>query len=287
VLFEEGVQLFDNKELLDRLGERLDLVVAERIAHAELQVGRVGINVFEVLVGDTRSDEPELAVAPFDAVEPAPFGQCFELDQPFLDQDMSLIGVPRHHHILGGVPLEGRLRRHPAFAQGHVFLRVGDPRGHPHHHGRVEPLAEVERLLNELLGLRGTGRLQHRHLRVDRHPAGVLLVLGGVHAGIVGDYDDESGVDAGVGGRHQRVHRDVKPHVLAGEQAADPGHRGAKGHLIGHLLVHGPLRVDVFEPRQGFQDFGGRGPRIGTGNPQTRLIGSVRQRFIAGEQCFL
>ena len=39
--------------------------------------------------------------------------------------------------------------------------------------------------------------------------AGVLLVLGGVHARVVGHTDDEAGIHTGIGGGKQRVSRNV------------------------------------------------------------------------------
>ncbi len=224
---------------------------------------------------------------------PSPFSILFRrvfsatalsLLEPLLDEDVPLVGVPGHHDVLCGVPLEDRPLGDLSLARRHVLFRVGDAGGHPQHHGRIESLAHRERLFHELAGLRGTGRLEHRHLRIQGHPPRVLLVLRGVHAGIVTNHNDKSRQDAGVGGRHQRVHRDVESDVLAGEQAADPADRGPQSHFESHLFVDRPLGINLRESRQDLEDVGGRGARVGARHAQAGLIGPLSQRFISGKQ---
>ena len=55
VVLDEGVQFLHDNELLDALGELADLVVAERIAHSELQVRGVRVILFQVLVARRRT----------------------------------------------------------------------------------------------------------------------------------------------------------------------------------------------------------------------------------------
>ena len=57
----------------------------------------------------------------------------------------------------------------------------------------------------------------------------VLLVLRGVHAGVVGGDDHQAGVDAGERERHERVGGHVEADVLHGHQGAGAGQRGADG----------------------------------------------------------
>ncbi len=51
----------------------------------------------------------------------------------------------------------------------------------------------------------------------------VLLVLRGVHAGVVGGDHHEAGVDAGESERHEGVGGDVQADVLHGDQGARAG----------------------------------------------------------------
>ena len=132
-----------------------------------------------------------------------------------------------------------------------------------------------------LLGLGGTGRLEHRQLGVEGHPACVLLVLRGVHPGVIRDHDDEAGQNAGVGGCHQRVHRDIQPDVLARKQAAGPGDGRPESNLEGHFLVDRPLRIHLGELGQGLQNLGRGRARIGTGHTQPGLVSPICQRFIS------
>ena len=106
-------------------------------------------------------------------------------------------------------------------------------------------LREAEGLLRKVQRFLGVRGLQHGDLGSNGIVPGVLLVLGGVHAGIVGHADDHAGVDPRVGDGKQGVGGHVHPHVLHDAGSSLTTHRGSMGHFQRHLLVGGPLAVDL------------------------------------------
>ena len=99
---------------------------------------------------------------------------------------------------------------------------MADAHGRAHEHGDVEPLGELERLAREGERLGGVGRLEHGNAGERGVVARVLLVLRRVHAGVVGDEDDEAAAHAGVREREERVGGDVEPDVLHRDEHARP-----------------------------------------------------------------
>jgi len=67
---------------------------------------------------------------------------------------------------------------------------MGEPGRQPDQDGDPKPLGEVERITGCVIHLLVVGRLDARDEREFRVQAGVLLVLRGVHRGVVGDVDD-------------------------------------------------------------------------------------------------
>ena len=78
-------------------------------------------------------------------------------------------------------------------------LGVSDAGAHTEQEGGIELLGELEGQHGEFAGLSGVGGLQHGDLGGDGVMAGILLVLGGVHTGVVCHAGDQASVDAGVG----------------------------------------------------------------------------------------
>ena len=113
---------------------------------------------------------------------------------------------------------------------------------------------------------------------------GVLLVLGGVHAGIVGHADDHAGVDPRVGDGKQGVGGHVHPHVLHDAGAALACQGGAEGHLHGHLLVGGPLAVDLVVPGGLLGDLRTGGARITGNQAASGLVQPPGHRLISQHQ---
>jgi hypothetical protein len=86
---------------------------------------------------------------------------------------------------------------------------VGEPRDEADHHGDLESLRDIKGLPRHIVGLLLIRRLEGDHLGEIREIAGVLLVLGGVHARIVGHREDEPSPDIEEG----RIDEGVQGHV--------------------------------------------------------------------------
>ncbi len=116
-------------------------------------------------------------------------------------------------------------RQRRAVAQLHHALGVRDAGRRAEEHGRVEALGQLEGDLEEILGLAAVGGLDERDLGELGVVAVVLLVLGAVHAGVVGGDQDQPALDAGVGGGEEGIGGHVDAHVLHAHQGAGTGHR--------------------------------------------------------------
>ena len=192
--------------------------------------------------------------------------------------------VLRDHDVLADVPRVVARRHLDRHARQHLPAAVGDARGGPQHHRRVELLGERERLGDEVVGLLAVRRLQHRDLGEPGVVAVVLLVLRRVHAGVVGADDDEAGVDAGERERHERVGGHVEADVLHGDDGAHAGERRAHGGLQRDLLVDAPLAVDALEPGGRLDDLRGRSARVAAGEPGPGAHGAVSDGLVPGEE---
>ena len=85
-----------------------------------------------------------------------------------------------------------------ALAECHDTLGVRHARRGAEEHGNVELLGNAVGLTHEVQAFLRIGRLDHGQLRCAGIVAVILLVLGGVHAGIVcGDNDEAAAVKMG------------------------------------------------------------------------------------------
>ena len=87
--------------------------------------------------------------------------------------------------------------------------------------------------------------LEHHDLGGLRVVAGVLLVLGGEHAGVVRDRDDQPAVDAGIGDGEERVGSHVQADMFLRAERAAAGDGGADRGLHGDFFIGGPFTPDV------------------------------------------
>ena len=288
VELQEVVQLLDHDEPVDRGGELAQQPHGQRPDEAQLQNrGLRAAGLLHILVAGARGDDAELAGALFPAVAGRALGPGGERREPLLHDRVAQLGVARHHDVFLRILFINLLRHLDAPGERHDALRVGHARAHLQQHRRVELLGEGIGELGEFQRLLRVGRLEHRQLRGLGVVPGVLLVLRGVHARVVGDADDESRADAGVAHREERVGRDVEPDVLHGAEAAPPGETRAEAGLHGDLLVGRPLGVDLGELGDGLGDFGAGRAGVAADEAAARLIQAARDGLVAQEQGFV
>ena len=292
LVLHEGLQLFDDVQLLHLLGEVADQVHGQGIGQAQLQEGRtLGEHFLGVLIIDGGGDDAHLAVTQLQLVQAvlqrggaAVLGQ---LHQTLLHQRMVGVGVGRCADVLAGVALV--LGRHMlgALAELHQALGMADAGGGAVQHGGVELLGDLAGQLHEVLALLGVGRLHHGDLGGPGIVAVVLLVLGGMAGGVVSGDHHIGAVDAHVTGGEQGVGSHVQAHHLHGAERAGAGHGRAVGHLGGYLLVGRPLAVDVLAVLgQVLQDLrAGRSGVSGT-DLDTGFVDATGGGLVTGHQMF-
>lgn len=152
-------------------------------------------------------------------------------------------------------------------------------------HGNVELLGNAVGLTHEVQAFLRIGRLDHGQLRCAGIVAVILLVLGGVHAGIVCGDNDEAAADAVVGSRENGVCRNVDTDMLHRTEAAHTCKARAVGHFRCDLFVRRPLtvkRITILGQRLEYLRAGGTG--ISGTDFYAGFIGAARNGFVAGEQ---
>ena len=188
LFFDEWIKLLQHDQPLYAGRKVMHQPARQRISHAQMEHRGVGEDLSGVLVGDAGRDDPQRAVAPFDAVGLGAVGELGQFVDAVLDHGMALPRVGRDHDILGRiarVSLDGRRHTH-AIAQFDRSAGVANASGQPQHHRRVELFAQLERRHGQVLGLLAVARLQAGDASKPREGAVVLLVLRAVHAGVVG-----------------------------------------------------------------------------------------------------
>ena len=116
--------------------------------------------------------------------------------------------------------------------------------------------------------------------------AGVLLVLRGVHARVVGHHDDHARVHPGVGDGEQGVGGHIEAHMLHAAEGAAARQGGAEGSLHGHLFVGGPLAVDVVKFGGFLGDLCAGSTGITGDHTASRLVQSTGNGGVAQHQLF-
>ena len=292
LVLHEGLQLFDDVQLLHLGGEVADQVHGQRIGQAQLQEGgTLGEHFLGVLIGDGGGDDAHLAVAQFQLVQAvlqsggaAVLGQ---LHQTLLHQRMVGIGVGGGADELAGVALVlggGVLH---ALAELHQTLAVADAGGGAVQHGGIEFLGDLAGQLHEVLALLGVAGLHHGDLGGTGIVTVILLVLGGMAAGVVGGDHHEGAVDAHVAGGEQGVGGHVQAHHLHGAEGTGAGHGGAVSHLGGHLFIGGPLAVHVvLVLGHVLQDLGAGGTGIRGTDFDTGFVDAAGGGLVTGHQMF-
>ena len=272
VVLDDGLQLLHHHQLIDLGGEVPDQFFRQGVGHAQLQdAAALPHDLLHVLVGGGVGNDAQPGVPHLHPVQGGGLGVGLQLLRPGLHDGVPGPGVVRDHDVFGdvlliGLPGDGPL---PGLHHG---LAVADPGAELHHHRGVVFLGEAVGLLCHLHRLSGVRRLQHGDLGGDGVVAAVLLVLGGVHPRVVGHHDDQPGVDAGVGHGIQRVRGHVDAHVLHDAGGPLPRQGGPVGGLHGHLLVGGPLTVDLRETGGLLRHLGARGAGVGGDQAAAGLI---------------
>ena len=106
-------------------------------------------------------------------------------------------------------------------------------------------LREAEGLLRKVQRFLGVRGLQHGDLGSNGIVPGVLLILGGMHPRIIGHTDYQPGLHPLIGDGKQGVCGHIEAHMLHAAGGPLAPHGGPMGHFQRHLLVGGPLTVDL------------------------------------------
>ncbi len=139
--------------------------------------------------------------------------------------------------------------------------------------------------ISQALG--GIAGLQHRYLGRNGVMPGILLILGGMHAWIIGHSTDHAAVDAYVRRGIQRISGHIEAHMLHGAKAPGAAGGRAKRYLKGNLLIGRPFRIDILAVLyHAFGNFGARRTGIGGNDRNPRLIQAPGNRLVAQQQFF-
>ena len=122
---------------------------------------------------------------------------------------MATNGVARHHHVFGNIFLIGNGSRDDPLAFLYNALGMRNPGAHFNDDRRVKFFGKFKRLFGKFTCLGGIRRLKHRNLGCDCMMAGILLVLGRMHARVVCHTDYHACVYPCIRTGKQRIRRNV------------------------------------------------------------------------------
>ena len=198
-----------------------------------------------VQVGRAGHDHADARAVVLDDVERRGLGIFYQIQVTLLHHHVLADGHGGHHDVLGNALFVGLDRDLLALADLYGILRVRDTGGKAQQHGGVKLLGEVKCQLGELQAFRGVRGLQHGQLGGLCIVAGILLVLRGMHAGVVCYGNHKACVHARVGCGKEGVGHDVQANVLTAGHGAAAADRCADGNLGSHLFIGSPLDVDL------------------------------------------
>ena len=279
----EAVELFDDIELIDLGGKVTDKLDGQRVCQPELEEGGVlGESVLCVLIRDGRGDDADLSAVYLHAVERRSAGIFFKRLHILFE-----LGVI-HHRVCRGGDVFARVAhilRHRALlacAEGDKALGVRDSGRRAQQHGHIELFGYLIGRAHEVKALLRIRGLDHGKARCARIVPAVLLILGGVHARVVRDDDNEAAAHAVVSCGEHRVGRDVQTDVLHRAQAAHTGKACPVCHLGRDFLVRRPFAVQiVLVLRERLEDLGAGRAGICRAHLYTGFIRAARKGFIA------
>ena len=288
MLLDEAVQLLNDDELFNRCRKIANLLHRHRPCHAQLEHRvLVAADLLDILVAGRRGDDAHRLVrAVLDAVDLSGLRPCGQVGGALLNDRVAAFGVARHHNVLGAVLLIGLDRGLRALTRLYHTLRVRYARAHLEQHGRVVFLGQLEGQFGERERFRRVSRLEHGHLGRLGVVAGVLLILGRVHARVIGHADNHAAVHARVGQGKQRVGRNVQADVLHAAEAAAAGKRRTERRFGRYLFIGRPLGIDFRVFCGGLRDLGTRRTGIAGDKAASGLIQAAGNGFIAQHQRF-
>ena len=285
---DDAVQLLHHHKAVHLGGEVTDHLRRQGVDHTQFQNGHgVTEHFLHVLIAGAGGDDAEGVVgALLHTVEGASLrvsGQCLGA---LLHHGMLPLGVSGHHNVFFGLLFVFLIRNLLPLADLHDALGVGDAGGHTDHKQRIKLLGEGKGCLGHSVGFTGIRGLQHRKLGGDGVVAGILLVLGGMHSGIVGGAEHHTGVHARIGHGEHGIGGHVQTYVLHGTDGSLSAKGRAEGHLGGYFFVGRPLGINVTVGGEILGDLRGGGAGITGNNADAALIEAAGQRLVSDQQFF-
>ena len=285
---DDAVKLLDNYNSLVLCGEVGKELGGQGMGHTDLQYAdALAESLADVLIAGARGDDTERAsLGVLDAVERS--GLCVFCDSggARLNYGVTELGVAGHHNVFLGVLNVLAEALLDSVGKGDRVLGVCDAGAHTDENGSVEFFGELEGELGEFKRLCRVGGLKHWELGRLGIVTGVLLVLRGVHTGIVGNEDDEAAVYAGVGHGEERVGCHVETDVLHSAGSASAAEGSAEGGLESDLFVGRPFAVDLVVFSGEFCDLGGGSSGVGGNDRASRLVKTAGDGFVSEHKFF-
>ena len=249
LLLDEGLAVFEHQNLVALVIQLAQHGGGQRILgnlHHGIGAFAAGEILQQVVVGDAGGDDTAALVGAGDIlVETALLGGFLKLGLLVDQVAIQHLGVGGQQHEglgVGGV-VDGVLgQRLAALDTG---AAVGQTGGDTHEDGGAHLLAQLIAEEDHVVGLLLVAGLQHGDHGPVAIEAAVLLVLRGVHRGVIGHEDHQTAVHTCHARVNERVGAHVQAHMLHADQRtlAHEGH--TKGSLHSRLLISTPAAMNV------------------------------------------
>ena len=291
LLLDHGLKFFKDIKDIDLLREVLDQLLRQGIAHAELEDGGIGTYFLDILIRDAAGNEADFFavdghIAHLDLIERLAAGPLFHVLHTLLDNEVALFGHAGHHDALGGVSLVLLVRRLYAVTEFDFTLGMSETGRRADDDRRVELLADLIGVFHKVLGFLGIRGLQAGHDGCAADAPGILLVLGAVQAGVIGDDKDKAAVRTDIGHGIKRISRHVQADHLHAGQGTNAGKGSADRDFRGNLLIRCPLGIHSGVFYEFLTDLRAGSPGIGRGDLHAGFPCAARDRGVTQHHLF-
>ena len=170
--------------------------------------------------------------------------------------------ITRHHYIFLNLLFIWLLLRNHTLARNDNALGMCYSGTHFYNDRSIKCLRNLICGLYKFQCFCRVRRLQHRYLRCDCMMAGILLILGRMHARIIRHANHHPCIYTCIGAGIERIGRYIKSDMLHAAKASFSGKTGSKSNFHGHLFIRSPFTIDLIIFCNFFCDFCTWRPRI-------------------------
>ena len=234
-----------------------------------------------IQISDTSRNDTDFVALGFYPVNRTGFCIFCQFPHPFFYNHMPFDGICRHHDILSSILFIRFQSNFFRFFQFYQTLRVGNTGGQPEKCRSIECFADGICKLGEVLAFCGIGRFEHWNLGSFCIVPGILFVLGGMHAWVICNAENQTAVNTAVTYGEHWVSHDIQTNVLHAGHRTSTADGCTNGNFSSNLFVWCPFRINFLVWDNLFCNFCAWRSRIRGNDPNACFISTSCYSSIA------